>query len=211
MKIEEIKSLIQEFKDSDLTSLEIKLPDCEIRLDREQPPRLEVEHCPVEYALDECETMPVYGVPQPPQGIHQIQHGYRVPSNGIHQPPHGYRMPPHGAHPIPYAHDPHRMGAAPMYIPESQPPHLHEEQPNSSEITAPMVGTFYVASAPTEKPFVSVGDTVRKGQVICIIEAMKLMNEVEADKDGVVKKILVENGKMVEFGEGLFLIEESKM
>jgi acetyl-CoA carboxylase biotin carboxyl carrier protein len=64
-----------------------------------------------------------------------------------------------------------------------------------------MVGTFYRSSAPTAKPFCEVGDTVKKGQTICIIEAMKLMNEIECDKDGVVKAILVENGQPVEYGE----------
>ncbi len=100
-------------------------------------------------------------------------------------PPLGYRVPPHGAHQIPYAH-----------------------ATQTETITAPMVGTFYAASSPTESPFVSVGDQVSKGQTICIIEAMKLMNEVEADKDGIIKRIVAENGKMVEFGETLFIIEE---
>ena len=70
-----------------------------------------------------------------------------------------------------------------------------------------MVGTFYRASAPDAKPFVEVGDTVKAGQTICIIEAMKLMNEIESDKDGVVKAILAENGQPVEYGEPLFIIE----
>ena len=70
-----------------------------------------------------------------------------------------------------------------------------------------MVGTFYRASAPDAKAFVEVGDTVKAGQTICIIEAMKLMNEIESDQDGVVKAILVENGQPVEYGEPLFVIE----
>ena len=74
-------------------------------------------------------------------------------------------------------------------------------------VKSPMVGTFYRASAPDAKAFVEVGDTVKDGQTICIIEAMKLMNEIESDKDGVVKAILVENGQPVEYGEPLFVIE----
>jgi acetyl-CoA carboxylase biotin carboxyl carrier protein len=74
-------------------------------------------------------------------------------------------------------------------------------------VKSPMVGTFYRASAPDAKPFVEVGDTVKAGQTICIIEAMKLMNEIESDKDGVVKAILVENGQPVEYGEPLVVIE----
>jgi acetyl-CoA carboxylase biotin carboxyl carrier protein len=69
-----------------------------------------------------------------------------------------------------------------------------------------MVGTFYRAPSPGAKPFVEVGDTVKAGQTVCIIEAMKLLNEIEADKDGVVKSILAENGQPVEYGEPLLVI-----
>jgi acetyl-CoA carboxylase biotin carboxyl carrier protein len=79
--------------------------------------------------------------------------------------------------------------------------------PEGHAVKSPMVGTFYRASAPDAKPFVEVGDTVKAGQTICIIEAMKLMNEIESDKDGVVKAILAENGQPVEYGEPLFVIE----
>jgi len=73
-------------------------------------------------------------------------------------------------------------------------------------VKSPMVGTFYRAASPDAKPFVEIGDTVKKGQPICIIEAMKLMNEIESDKDGIVKEILVENGQPVEYGEPLIVI-----
>lgn len=81
------------------------------------------------------------------------------------------------------------------------------EPDRGHEITSPMVGTFYAAPSPDAPLFVEVGDSVRKGQVICIIEAMKLMNEIEADCDGVVKECLVENAQGVEFGQPLFRIE----
>lgn len=71
-------------------------------------------------------------------------------------------------------------------------------------IKSPIVGTFYSAPKPGASPYVKVGDTVRKGQVLCIIEAMKLMNEIEADADGEVAKIFVENGQPVEYGQSLF-------
>ena len=71
---------------------------------------------------------------------------------------------------------------------------------------SPLVGTFYSASAPDAAPFVKVGDTVKKGQVLGIIEAMKLMNEIESEYEGVVEAILVENGQMVEYGQNLFTI-----
>ncbi|MBB2487976.1 acetyl-CoA carboxylase biotin carboxyl carrier protein [Mitsuaria sp. WAJ17] len=74
-------------------------------------------------------------------------------------------------------------------------------------VKSPMVGTFYRASGPNAKPFVEVGQQVKEGQAICIIEAMKIMNEIDADKSGTVTKILVENGQPVEFGQPLFIIE----
>ncbi len=74
-------------------------------------------------------------------------------------------------------------------------------------ITSPIVGTFYRSPAADMEPFVEVGAKVEKGQVLCIVEAMKLMNEIESDLDGLVSKILVENGQPVEYGESLFLIE----
>jgi acetyl-CoA carboxylase biotin carboxyl carrier protein len=79
-------------------------------------------------------------------------------------------------------------------------------QPEGNIMKSPMVGTFYRASSPEAKAFVDIGDTVKKGQTVCIIEAMKLMNEIEADHDGVVKAILVENGQPVEYGEPLIVI-----
>ena len=74
-------------------------------------------------------------------------------------------------------------------------------------MTSPFVGTFYRTPAPDQQSFVEVGSVVRKGQTICIIEAMKLMNEIEADEAGKVTEILVENGQPVEFGQPLFRIE----
>ncbi|RKP48553.1 acetyl-CoA carboxylase biotin carboxyl carrier protein [Pararobbsia silviterrae] len=73
-------------------------------------------------------------------------------------------------------------------------------------VTSPMVGTFYRAPSPGADAFVQVGDTVKEGDTICIIEAMKLLNEIEADKAGVIKEVLVENGQAVEYGQPLFVI-----
>ncbi|MCB1947971.1 acetyl-CoA carboxylase biotin carboxyl carrier protein [Nitrosomonas sp.] len=80
-------------------------------------------------------------------------------------------------------------------------------QPDGHVVKSPMVGTFYRAPSPGASPFVEVGQTVRTGDTLCIIEAMKLLNEIEADKDGVIKSILVENGQPVEYGEHLFVIQ----
>ena len=81
------------------------------------------------------------------------------------------------------------------------------ESVNLAVIKSPIVGTFYRSSEPSAPAFVSVGDTVRKGQVLCIIEAMKLMNEIESDCEGEVAAVYVENGKPVQFGERLFAVK----
>ena len=106
--------------------------------------------------------------------------------------------------------------AAPPVIPQSPSEPSTSEQSDKSatasrstekHITSPMVGTFYRASSPDAGPFVEIGSTVKKGEILCIIEAMKILNEIESDKDGVIKKILIENGQPVEFGEPLFVVE----
>ena len=78
--------------------------------------------------------------------------------------------------------------------------------PEGHVIRSPMVGTFYRSSAPGAKPFVEIGQAVKSGDTLCIIEAMKLLNEIDADQDGVVKAILVENGQPVEYGEPLVIL-----
>ncbi len=83
-----------------------------------------------------------------------------------------------------------------------------EQLPDTSHrVTSPMVGTFYRSASPGAKAFVEVGDTVKEGDTICIIEAMKILNEIEADKSGTVKEILCENGQAVEYGQALLIIE----
>jgi len=80
------------------------------------------------------------------------------------------------------------------------------EEPSGHVVKSPMVGTFYRAASPGAKAFVEVGDAVKEGDTLCIVEAMKLMNEIEADASGVVKAVLAENGQPVEFGQPLFLL-----
>jgi acetyl-CoA carboxylase biotin carboxyl carrier protein len=107
---------------------------------------------------------------------------------------------------------------APAASPSQPQPGLHHQekqdkpfptQDGSEVITSPMVGTFYRAPAPDAPPFVDVGAKVKKGQTICILEAMKLMNELEVEYDCEIVKILVENGKMVEFGTPLFEVKKT--
>ncbi len=94
---------------------------------------------------------------------------------------------------------------APAEAPKEAP--MGDDCAGCVEVRAPIVGTFYRAPAPDAPPFVKEGDRVEKGQVLCIIEAMKLMNEIESEVSGVVRKILVQNGEPVEYGQPLFLIQ----
>lgn len=82
-----------------------------------------------------------------------------------------------------------------------------ETVPSGHKVISPMVGTFYRAPSPGASPFVEVGQTVSAGETLCIIEAMKLLNQIEADKAGTIKAILVENGEPIEYGQALFVIE----
>ena len=95
-----------------------------------------------------------------------------------------------------------QAAAAPVPAPAPSEP----VEPEGHQVKSPMVGTFYRSASPGAKPFVEVGDSVQIGDTLCIIEAMKLMNEIESDKSGVVKQVLVENGQPVEFGQPLVVI-----
>lgn len=97
--------------------------------------------------------------------------------------------------------------AAPQAAPPPGTPDLTD--PSLQPIKSPIVGTFYEAPAPGADPFVRVGDTIQPGKVLCIIESMKLMNEIEAEISGTIVKRLVENGQPVEYGEVLFLVKPS--
>jgi acetyl-CoA carboxylase biotin carboxyl carrier protein len=116
-----------------------------------------------------------------------------------------YAMLPAPMHAMPVAAPAPAAHAAP---PAPAPTAAPEAAPAAEGhlVKAPMVGTFYRSASPGSKAFVEIGDTVKNGQTICIIEAMKLMNEIEADKDGVIKAILIENGQPVEYGEPLIVI-----
>jgi acetyl-CoA carboxylase biotin carboxyl carrier protein len=105
--------------------------------------------------------------------------------------------------PVPVATVP----AAPVAAPAAAAAPVQPEPGQEGHVVkAPMVGTFYRSPSPDAKAFIEVGQSVKEGQTICIIEAMKLMNEIEADASGVVKAILVENGQPVEYGQPLFII-----
>jgi len=96
--------------------------------------------------------------------------------------------------------------AAPPATPIAAPPAAQAEESGLHEVKSPIVGTFYEAPSPGSPPFVKAGDEISEGQILCIIEAMKLMNEIEADASGELVKRLVANGQPVEYGQPLFLI-----
>jgi len=120
-----------------------------------------------------------------------------VASAHPHAMPQYVHMPAPAAAPVPGA-------AAAVALPAAETP-----KPKSNEhvITAPMVGTFYASPSPAAKAFVEIGDEIKVGQVLCIIEAMKMMNQIEADKAGKIASIMARNGDPVEFGQPLFVIE----
>lgn len=104
----------------------------------------------------------------------------------------------------------------PIQPPMNQQPQAHTEESlgkvdtttidNKDAITSPMVGTFYRSASPDSAPFIDIGSIVKKGETLCIIEAMKILNEIESDKEGTISKILIENGQPIEFGQPLFEI-----
>lgn len=105
---------------------------------------------------------------------------------------------------------PASASAAPASLPpDSISPESKADDPNLVTVTSPFVGTFYRSPSPDAPPFVEVGSAVTEGQTLCIVEAMKLMNEIEADQSGTVAEILVENGKPVEFDQPLFRLKKS--
>ena len=103
----------------------------------------------------------------------------------------------------PQAMQPQQAAAAPLPAASAAPV---DAAPTGHVVKSPMVGTFYRSAAPGTPPFVEVGATVKEGDTLCIIEAMKLLNEIDADASGVIQQILVENGQPVEFGQPLFVI-----
>ena len=118
------------------------------------------------------------------------------------------RYSPQPAHaPIQYSAAPQQAAPAPAAPQSSDSAPAESEEISGHIVRSPMVGTFYEAPSPDASPFVTVGSRVNAGDTLCIVEAMKMMNQIEADKSGVIKQILVENEEPVEFDQPLFVIE----
>jgi acetyl-CoA carboxylase biotin carboxyl carrier protein len=129
----------------------------------------------------------------------------RMPTGAAAQMHAAYALP---AAPAPMLMAPAQAAAAAAGTPAAaEAPAAARTRPNEHVITAPMVGTYYSAPSPGAKSFVEIGDEVKVGQVLCIIEAMKMMNQIESDKAGRVTSIMARNGDPVEFGQPLFVVE----
>lgn len=128
----------------------------------------------------------------------------RYPTGGMQPAPQFYAAPQPAI-----AAAPSSAPAAPALADSSEPAAPAPKAPSANRhvVKAPMVGTFYRTPSPGAKPFVEVGQTVKAGQTVCIIEAMKMLNQIECDKSGVVVEILVDNEKPVEFDQPMFVIE----
>ena len=125
----------------------------------------------------------------------------RYPTGAAAAPAPAYAPPP------PAAPAPQASAAAPAAAQSPEPATAQPEE-DGFLVTAPMVGTFYSSSSPGASPYVQVGDRISEGDTLCIIEAMKMMNQIEADVSGVIKSIRVQNGEPVEYGQTLFVIDQ---
>lgn len=128
----------------------------------------------------------------------------RYPANAVMTTPQMAQFPMQQAAPASPSPEPAPSSAAS----EAAAPPAREPEDEGHVVTSPMVGTFYAAPAPGASPFVQIGDRVKAGDTLCIVEAMKMMNPIEADVDGVVKSIRVQNGEPVEYGQVLFVIDQ---
>ena len=186
MNLSEIKELLKIVAESGVAEVEVEEDDFKLVV-RKNAPTVTVQQAPAPYG-------PPYGLPYGYAPASYAPPGYAPPAN--HAPP--QEAPPYGAPappPQPAAEEKKGEGA---------------EKPGVGETTvrAPIVGTFYAAPAPDAAPFVQEGDTVKPGDVLCIIEAMKLMNEIECETSGTVKQILAEDAQPVEYDQPLFVIAE---
>jgi len=125
----------------------------------------------------------------------------RYPTGAAAAPAPAYAPPPPAA-PAP------QLSAAAAASAQSSEPATAPPEDDGFAITAPMVGTFYSSSSPGAAPYVQVGDRISEGDTLCIIEAMKMMNQIEADVSGVIKSVRVQNGEPVEYGQTLFVIDQ---
>ncbi|RGZ01160.1 acetyl-CoA carboxylase biotin carboxyl carrier protein [Clostridium sp. AM58-1XD] len=182
MEVKDILKLMQAVSENDLTSFELEDGDTKlsIKKKKEAPQMVDVKFDNSVPAMAAAMQAQAAGAMMAANAAQGIQY------TGV-QPP---VLPAAGA-------------AAPVSTDQAS---ASDEIPSDKVVTSPLVGTFYNASSPDAEPFVKAGDTVKKGQVLGIIEAMKLMNEIESEYDGIVEAVLVDNEAVVEYGQPLFRI-----
>lgn len=196
--LDQIEKLVKMVSESDIGELSVKEGDLKITV------RKKSRQC-TRHGENGIPPVP----PMPPMPPVYMSSGTAASNAGM---PIGYDM---RIQPQPYMGMPQQMSnAAGVFMTESgvmpgqnMTAEKEEQVAEGNKVESPLVGTFYAASSPDAEPFVKKGDVVKKGQVLGIVEAMKLMNEIECEFDGVVADILVENGAMVEYGQPLFVIK----
>ncbi len=186
MDIDKIRDLLKIVSESGVAEVEIEEDDFKLVVRRNSPNITVQSSAAPSYGLPHPSPYPAYGAPvqQPAPQAAQPSHGGAGAATQAPTPP-----------------------DQPQQAQDSPSAQADTDEPAEGEMVhAPIVGTFYRAPAPDEDPFVEVGDTVKEGDVLCIIEAMKLMNEIEAEVSGTVKEILVEDAEPVEYDQPLFVI-----
>lgn len=187
MDLSKIRELLKIVAESGVAEVEIEEEDFKLVVRRNSP------NVSIQPSMPAAQQVPPY---------------YPPPSPPTFYPP-VYPTPPAPA-PVPAPAPPPAPAApAATEAPKAEAPAPAATSANAHTIKAPIVGTFYAAPSPDADPFVSVGERVNKGDVLCIIEAMKLMNEIECEVAGTIKEILIQNSEPVEYDQPLFIIEKS--
>jgi acetyl-CoA carboxylase biotin carboxyl carrier protein len=196
MDLAKIQKLLKIVSESGVAEVEVEEDDFKLTI-RQNAPTVMMQP-----------AMPSYGMPYPTQGMPpQAAGGYPMP-NASQQAPPSAPQQQNASQPAPVQNNSNAGSTAPADTTES----TNEDgdvsvSADEHVITAELVGTFYRAPSPDAEPFVEVGDRIEEGDVLCIIEAMKIMNEIECETPGTIKKVLVDNAEPVEFDQPLFVIE----
>lgn len=189
MQFGEVKELIAIFEKTDLNDMEVQLDNAIVRLNRGRAVPMQ--------------AIPLHAMPPAPPAMPSMPAVVPAPSVQA-QRPETVLMPgsPSSESAVPLSKE--EIDNLLASVPPDKKAEENSATGNGKFIKAPIVGTFYQSASPEKPPYVNVGDTVSKGDIVCIIEAMKFMNEVTSEESGKITEILVEDGQFVEFGEPLF-------
>jgi acetyl-CoA carboxylase biotin carboxyl carrier protein len=212
MKLSKIQELLRLVAESGVSEVEIEEDDFKLTI-RQNSPQVLMQ--PASYAPQAGYGAPQAPPQQPPQPAPQQpqpappqQQAHAQPASAPQSAPAGGQAPQGGGEAAPAAGDPPQDGTTTASEASDDGEAEADTAAEEHVVKAPIVGTFYRAPSPDADPFVEVGDTVGEGDVLCIIEAMKLMNEIECETSGTIEEILVEDAEPVEFDQPLFVIDE---